>query len=140
LRNKNTVMEPAGNKKDKKKVKPIPNLEIEVPPPKYSPGATLGDYTIQQFIQGGAYGSVYSVFKQPNSDHIYALKAIERQNIWPDELKRLKIEKEIMAKINHENIVQLHEFIDDPKYTDYFMILGNHNHFEPNKFRFLRGR
>ena len=102
---------------------PKPALNVEVPEfQKYHVGTKIHCYTIVTYLQGGSYGSVYQAEKESNSTQ-YALKAINKKDVSQSELARLKIEKDIMAKINQENIVQLYEFIDDPNYTDYFMVL-----------------
>ena len=139
----------ANNKKNKGK-SPIPKqdkkkLEVEIPPvQKYKNGTIIQNYQIVEFIQMGAYGQVFKVRgatgkndlnlceeslnrdepkNETGNEQIYAMKCIDKQNIGTEELKRLIIEKEIMSKINHENIVQLHDFFDLEGYNDYFMIL-----------------
>ena len=134
---KNKGKSPKPKKEDKK-------LEIVIPPAqKYKNGQIIQNYQIVHFIQMGAYGQVFKVRRlsdkdkldkyeehqnvneeknQDDLENIFAMKCISKENIGKDELKRLIVEKEIMSKINHENIVQLHDFFDLEGYNDFFMI------------------
>lgn len=51
----------------------------------------------------------------------YAIKIINKSILTPRAMKCLEREIEILKKVNHPNIIQLHEIIDTP--SDIFIVL-----------------
>ncbi|MGC2657377.1 MAG: protein kinase [Bryobacteraceae bacterium] len=71
----------------------------------------LGKYRLEHELGRGAFGHVYQAF-DPTLRRRVAIKVLP-PHAPPDALNRLRIEAEAAGKLNHKNIVRVHEFPDD---------------------------
>jgi eukaryotic-like serine/threonine-protein kinase len=92
-----------------------PNLRVDTPAPIFNPppsGARvqyLGDYELVQEIGRGGMGVVYRA-RQLSLNRMVALKMILRgQYASAAEVDRFRIEAQAAARLNHPNIVGIHE-------------------------------
>ena len=72
------------------------------------------------YIGKGTFSKVYIGYKNDNSEKKYAIKKIYKKSD-SKYIKYVKLEIEIMNKLNHQNIIKLYETIDTEKYV--FLIL-----------------
>jgi len=69
----------------------------------------------------GGFGKVYKV-RHKVSKNIYAIKVINKAKIIEHDLvEQIKLEVEIMYKLNHKNIVKLHNHYEDDE--SFYLIL-----------------
>lgn len=73
-----------------------------------SDSACLEDFTILKFIKQGTFGSVFLAYLQM-ADKYFAIKCIQKDNLLQkDLLESAKLEKLIMATVDHPFIVKMH--------------------------------
>ena len=72
------------------------------------------------YIGKGTFSKVYIGYKKNNINIKYAIKKIYKKTD-PKYIKYVKLEIDIMNKLNHQNIIKLYETIDTDKYV--FLIL-----------------
>eukprot|EP00731_Ephydatia_muelleri_P039049 Em1069g4a len=72
----------------------------------------VNQYKVLDIIGSGSYGVVR---KAVNDDKVYASHATENP------LEKIKKEIAILKKLDHENVVKLHEVLDDPHEDDIIM-------------------
>ncbi|MEK7485779.1 MAG: serine/threonine-protein kinase, partial [Planctomycetota bacterium] len=91
----------------------------------------IGKYLIEGILGGGGFGIVYKGYDTILRRHV----AIKRSNnpLEMDQVELFKKEAEILAQINHPNIVQIYDFNIDEKKIPYIVIefisgdhLGSH--------------
>ena len=71
------------------------------------------DYRVEKQLSQGGNGTVFQVVN--SSNETYALKAIDRQNISKDKLKRFRNELHFCERNHHPNIIQI---LDSGTYTE----------------------
>jgi len=77
---------------------------------KFQPGDTVGDnYIIIDLIGVGGMGYVYKV-RHRILNKIYAMKTIDSEQMSEMAWRRLQVEAQAIARINHPNIVFIHNF------------------------------
>eukprot|EP01038_Epipyxis_sp_PR26KG_P005579 gene5579-7704_t len=83
----------------------------------------VNKYLITQFLGSGAFGEVHLCEHQETHEK-YAMKIINRPPAsWNDEAsKMMKQEIAVMKRLYHQNIVALHEVIDDPSAKKIYLI------------------
>lgn len=79
-----------------------------------SPGKfTINDYNIIKTIGKGSYGKVV-LAKKVNGSRNYAIKIIEKQFIErEDKIDQIHIERQILSKLSHPNIIKLFNTFHD---------------------------
>lgn len=82
-------------------------------------GAADSRYKMQDLLGAGGFGEVFKVQPKTDSSKTFAMKNIPTGNV-PD-LSRFELELEISKKLNHPNIVKLHETIRDE--STYYLIM-----------------
>ena len=55
--------------------------------------------------------------KRRVNGHLAAVKIIEKDKVSDDDLANLKEEMEILSSFNHEHIIKMEEYFDEPKYV-----------------------
>ena len=81
----------------------------------------INDYIYNpNYIGKGTFSKVYIGYKKNNLHIKYAIKKIYKKTD-PKYIKYVKLEIDIMTKLNHKNIIKLYETIDTDKYV--FLIL-----------------
>jgi serine/threonine protein kinase len=76
-------------------------------------GQFLSGYEIVEKIKEGSVGTVWRARK---SGQDYALKQISEKNAArPEKVRQFKREATLTQKLNHRNIVKVHEYVDGPR-------------------------
>jgi len=70
-------------------------------------------YELKTELGRGAFSIVY-VAAQRSTGHQYAVKVINKKDLGKDYEKNLKMEVDILKKVNHPNIIALKELFDTP--------------------------
>jgi len=70
-------------------------------------GAVIGDYRILGLLGRGGMGAVYRA-EQEHPHRQVALKLIDRSITTPDLLRRFEVEAEVLARLKHPGIAQIH--------------------------------
>ena len=79
------------------------------------------DYNFIKKIGEGSFGKVYLVQKKNDPTYLVA-KKINLLKLTPEEINRyLRNEREIMKKLNHENVVKFYDYFEEENYA--FFIL-----------------
>ena len=76
----------------------------------------IGNYKILKKIGKGSFSNVFKAHKLDDENEFYAIKIISLKNLSDKIIDNVKKEINIMLKINHENIIKLHETIVTQKY------------------------
>jgi serine/threonine-protein kinase ULK/ATG1 len=76
----------------------------------------IGDYKILKKIGKGSFSNVFKAHKLDDENAFYAIKIVSLKNLSNKIIENIKNEINIMLKINHENIIKLHETITSHKY------------------------
>ena len=80
------------------------------PPPQ--PGDTVAGYSIESLIGSGGMASVYRA-RGPD-DQLVALKIVNPLRVLPEDVRRFTREYRALARMDHENIVRVHDSgVDD---------------------------
>lgn len=75
---------------------------------------TIGRYVVRGTLGQGGMGMVY-LAEDPLLKRKVAVKVVKAEGAARDEaMKRFKLEAEISAKLNHPNVVQIHDVGDEP--------------------------
>lgn len=94
--------------------KPAPDSEAHT---ENSKGGTYdSEYITQTELGTGAF-SVVKQCKRRVNGHLAAVKIIEKDKVSDDDLANLKEEMEILSSFNHEHIIKMEEYFDEPKYV-----------------------
>lgn len=72
-------------------------------------------------ISSGYYGTVYKACFKNDPSKFYAVKTIAKSNLSQKNLKNLILEIQVLAKLDHPNIVKYYETYDDEKYFSLVM-------------------
>ncbi len=96
------------------------------------PAATSGDWLTNRFVVNdylvlsslgqGAFAEV-RLCKQKKTNELFAMKIMNRKMIIQSKMANFRREVEIMKKLNHPNVIRLHEVLDDPKVNKVYMVL-----------------
>ena len=70
-------------------------------------GAVIGDYRILELLARGGMGAVYRA-EQEHPRREVALKLIDRGIITPELLRRFEVEAQLLARLKHPGIAQIH--------------------------------
>ena len=73
-------------------------------------------YDISSKFSSGYYGTVPKANFKNDASKFYAVKSISKSNLSQKSLKNLICEIQILAKLDHPNIVKYYETYDDDKY------------------------
>ena len=73
-------------------------------------------YDISSKFSSGYYGTVSKANFKNDASKFYAVKSISKSNLSQKSLKNLICEIQILAKLDHPNIVKYYETYDDDKY------------------------
>ena len=76
----------------------------------------IGNYKILKKIGKGSFSNVFKAHKLDDENSFYAIKIVSLKNLSDKIIENIKNEINIMLKIKHENIIQLHETIISHKY------------------------
>ncbi|KAL5477330.1 hypothetical protein EMCRGX_G024119 [Ephydatia muelleri] len=91
----------------------------------------VNQYKVLDIIGSGSYGVVR---KAVNDDKVYAMKIVGKRKLQKmnsfrgkatpqkNPLEKIKKEIAILKKLDHENVVKLHEVLDDPHEDDIIMV------------------
>src|SRR5688572_16932526 len=72
-------------------------------------GACLGRYTVRSWLGGGGMGEVYAAH-DPELDRVVAIKVLNREGPQTAEARvRFQREAQAMARLNHPNVVSVHD-------------------------------
>ena len=95
----------------------------------------VNNYIILNVLGKGSYGEV-RLCKEKNTNQIFAVKVIHKgilkkrktqpiigKNVLSSCMDDVKMEIDIMKKLNHENVLKLFEVMDDPKVNKIYLIL-----------------
>ena len=74
-------------------------------------------------ISSGYYGTVYKACFKNDPSKFYAIKTINKSNLSQKNLKNLICEIQVLAKLDHPNIVKYYETYDDDRNFNYVMEL-----------------
>ena len=86
-----------------------------------SDSVCLEDFIILKFIKQGTFGSVFLAYLPP-VDKYFAIKCIQKDNLLEKDLiESAKLEKLIMATIDHPFIVKMH-YVFQKSYRIYFVM------------------
>ena len=87
----------------------------------------LGKYSVyKKRIGKGAFSTVYKGVNNENNKTV-AIKEISLDTLKNDKLKEsIKREANFMRKLNHQNIIKLHDIILDKEYNNIYLILDYH--------------
>lgn len=79
-------------------------------------GALLGDYRVRRPLGAGGMGRVFLV-EQVRTERLYALKLVRSEKRENSKcIARFRREARLLARLHHENIVELHDLsLDDPE-------------------------
>lgn len=82
---------------------------------------SIENYNIGKVIGQGAYAHV-RICQHKKTMQKFALKIYDKHRL-NDPMKRKAVQREIMVmrKLNHPNVVKLHELIDMPKQVNFVM-------------------
>ncbi|MFA6208368.1 MAG: protein kinase [Candidatus Obscuribacterales bacterium] len=83
------------------------NLSIPNEAGKLQPGDLLGDYEIISLLGVGGMGYVYKA-KHRILNKIYALKTLDYEKVNETAWRRLQLEAQAIARMNHPNIIAIH--------------------------------
>lgn len=83
----------------------------------------LDVYDICNKISSGYYGTVKKACMKNDPSTYYAVKSINKSNLSKKNLKNLICEIQVLAKLDHPNIVRYYETYDDDKYFHLVMEL-----------------
>lgn len=83
----------------------------------------VGDYMFVSKLGQGQFGTVYKATKK-GTDEIFAIKSIEKKMVNANsKLRRLfENEMDVMAKINHPNILHLYEYMETG--NNYYLVIN----------------
>jgi serine/threonine protein kinase len=110
----------------------FPELRFEGPA-EMEPGEKIGDCTIHQRIGAGRMSKVYSA-RNAGMGRNEAVKAIEKANLNNmREVQDVFEEVRLLGKLQHKNVVHLHEFV----HTDHFLLIHMELAGSRNLFRFM---
>ena len=74
--------------------------------PSVTPGTTIGHWRVQDLVARGGMGEVYRAVRTDGEfTQLVALKVVRPGLVSPTFLRRSRIEREILARLTHENIV-----------------------------------
>ncbi len=76
--------------------------------PDLPPGTTIGRYTIESVLGAGGMGAVYKATQQ-SPHRTVALKLMKHGAVSPRALRRFELESEVLGKLTHPGIAQIHE-------------------------------
>lgn len=81
----------------------------------------IDDYCLTDLIGVGAFSTVYKAYKRSNNIE-YAVKVVEKKSL-NESRDQVNFQREVdtCALLQHENVVQLHQFISSGQY--YFLVL-----------------
>jgi serine/threonine protein kinase len=83
---------------------------------------TVNGYTLWQELGRGAAGVVHLAFSA-DENHTRAIKTVLRAQAGQPTVAGLLSEAAIMKKLNHQNVVQLYECIDDPAADAVYLVM-----------------
>eukprot|EP00756_Hemistasia_phaeocysticola_P029624 Hpha_TRINITY_DN16241_c7_g6::TRINITY_DN16241_c7_g6_i1::g.12267::m.12267/K07359/CAMKK2; calcium/calmodulin-dependent protein kinase kinase 2 len=84
----------------------------------------FNEYTCESHLGSGRFGDVFLVRRDvpdpgPDEPELYAMKVVMKKAMAKDKQNK---EVEILKRIDHPNVVRLHEVMNDPSRTEMFMI------------------
>lgn len=83
---------------------------------------SLDDFEVKARLGSGAFGSVYLVKLLDNPDMVFAMKVIDKQRIFAENLvKYAKIERDVLALTSHNFVVKMYFAFQNSK--NVFMLL-----------------
>lgn len=71
-------------------------------------------YTLIEQVGEGTFGKVWRATEKRTGQE-FAIKSIEKTTLGQDELAGLHLEIEIIAQVDHPNIIRAYKFFDEPK-------------------------
>jgi calcium-dependent protein kinase len=80
-------------------------------------------YVLETIIGGGHFGSVYSAYAIGDKNRKYAIKTITKSKISDRSLKRLEQELDILASLDHPNLVKYYATYTDKQHIHIVMEL-----------------
>lgn len=93
----------------------------------------LDDYIVdKKRIGKGSFSTIYKGYHKYNN-RLYAIKEVSVDNI-KNIKENIKREFNLMKKLNHQNIVKLHNVIIDNKYDNIYLVLDYHKNGDLSKF------
>lgn len=100
------------------------DTEEAAPEPElYGPGAVIGPYTIARKIGAGGMGAVFLASRSDASyDQKVAIKVVQRPWASPEELRRFRSERQILADLSHPSIAQLLDGGNTPEGRPYLVM------------------
>ena len=72
----------------------------------------IKDYIIKEIFGIGAFGTIYKVQKKSNNK-LYVIKKIPLIGLTPDQLKKAKLESQILSSVKSPYIVRYYESFEE---------------------------
>lgn len=85
-------------------------------------GSVIDKYVIEALIGRGGMGAVFLARHRTLTDKLVAIKVLHAEILDADIQARFKREAQIATKINHPNIVEVHDFDVTPEGTPYLVL------------------
>ena len=80
----------------------------------------IKDYIIKEILGIGAFGTIYKVQKK-SSNKLYVIKKIPLIGLTPDQLKKAKLESQILSLVKSPYIVRYYESFEENDYLNIVM-------------------
>ncbi|MBK6942278.1 MAG: tetratricopeptide repeat protein [Planctomycetes bacterium] len=77
-------------------------------PAALAPGDRVGRYRLERVLGHGGMGTVWAA-RQDAPDRLVALKVLQHALARPEDVARFRFEAEVLARLRHPNIAQIHE-------------------------------
>lgn len=81
---------------------------------------TIGDYVLQNTIGTGAFSKV-KLATDKKTNALVAIKIINKQKMDSGDIQRVKREIKILTSVNHPNIIQVNEILEND--TNYYIVM-----------------
>ena len=80
----------------------------------------IGDYQIKKTIGEGAFSKVKLAIHKQTKQYV-AIKVLDKQKVPKNDLERFTREMQILISLNHPNIIQVNEILENKSY--YYIVM-----------------